>query len=401
MPSDSPPPVIDSHRFHQDVSFRLLVEGVRDYAIFLLDPQGRIATWNAGAERIKGYTAHEIIGQHFSRFYPQEALDRDWPAEELRLAAAEGRFEDEGWRVRKDGSQFWANVVITAIRDSRGELFGFAKVTRDLTERRAATDALREAYDDLEKRVKERTAELTAANEELQEADRQRNEFLAMLAHELRNPLAPVRNALQILRLSDTQPATAEWARAMIDRQIGHLARLIDDLLDMSRLTRGLVRLRRERLDLSRLVQIVGDDRRGVLEAAGLTFAVTVPANPIWVDGDPTRLTQIVGNLLDNAAKFTDRAGRVDLGLEAVEGFATVSVRDTGIGIAADLLPRLFVVFAQGERGLDRSRGGLGLGLALVRGLSHLHGGTVTGASEGPGKGATFTVRLPLADEAG
>jgi signal transduction histidine kinase len=187
----------------------------------------------------------------------------------------------------------------------------------------------------------------------------------------------------------------------MIDRQVGHLARLIDDLLDMSRLTRGLVRLRRERLDLSRLVQIVGDDRRGVLEAAGLTFAVTVPDNPIWVDGDATRLTQVVGNLLDNAAKFTDRAGRVDLALEARDGFALVSVRDTGIGIAADLLPRLFVVFAQGERGLDRSRGGLGLGLALVRGLAHLHGGTATGASEGPGKGATFTVRLPLADAAG
>jgi PAS domain S-box-containing protein len=397
MAPDRPPSPVDTDRFKQDVSFRLLVEGVRDYAIFLLDPHGRIATWNAGAERIKGYPAHEIIGQHFSRFYPPEALARDWPAEELRRATVDGRFEDEGWRVRKDGTRFWANVVITAIRDPQGELFGFAKVTRDLTERREASEALREAYDDLERRVKERTAELMAANEELREADRQRNEFLAMLAHELRNPLAPVRNALQILRLPDTQPAIAEWARAMIDRQIGHLARLIDDLLDMSRLTRGLVRLKRERLDLGRLVQTVGDDRRGLVEAAGLTLDVVTPPGPVDVDGDATRLTQVVGNLLDNAGKFTDPGGRVDLRLAADNKFATISVSDTGIGIAPELLPRLFEVFAQGEGGSDRSRGGLGLGLALVKGLAELHGGTAAGASGGTGKGATFTVRLPLA----
>ena len=397
MPSERPLPATDIQRFQQDIGFRLLVEGVRDYAIFQLDPSGYVASWNAGAERIKGYRAHEIIGQHFSRFYPPEALARDWPAEELRRAAADGRFEDEGWRVRQDGTQFWANVVITAIQDQSGQLFGFAKVTRDLTERRAATEALRAAYDDLERRVKERTAQLTAANEELEEKDRQRNEFLAMLAHELRNPLAPVRNALQILRLNDTDPSTADWARAMIERQVGHLARLIDDLLDMSRLTRGQVRLRRERLDLGRLVRTVGDDRRGVLQDAGLTLTVAAPDEPVWVDGDATRLTQIAGNLLDNASKFTDRGGRVELRLETDRKFATITVRDTGIGIAADMLPRLFNIFDQGERGLDRSRGGLGLGLALVKGLAELHGGTATAASGGPGQGATFTVRLPLA----
>jgi PAS domain S-box-containing protein len=400
MPADGPHPPADIDRLQQDISFRLLVEGVRDYAIFLLDPHGRIATWNAGAERIKGYRAHEIIGQHFSRFYPPEDVAARKPERELEIAIAQGSVEDEGWRVRNDGTRFWANVLITAIRDHQGELVAFAKVTRDLTERRQASEALREAYGDLERRVKERTAELMVANEELREADRQRNEFLAMLAHELRNPLAPVRNALQILKLSDSDPATADWARAMIERQVGHLARLIDDLLDMSRLTRGLVRLRRERLDLSRLVRTVGEDRRGVLETGGLTLGIAAPADPIWVDGDPTRLTQIIGNLLDNAGKFTDRGGRVDLRLEINRRQAIITVHDTGIGMAADLLPRLFRIFSQGERDLDRSRGGLGLGLALVKGLAELHGGNATAASVGLGHGATFTVRLPLAESA-
>jgi signal transduction histidine kinase len=209
-----------------------------------------------------------------------------------------------------------------------------------------------------------------------------------------------VRNALQILRLPDTDLKTADWARAMIDRQVRHLARLIDDLLDMSRLTRGLIRLQPERLDLVHLVQTAGEDRRQLLEAAGLAFAMTVPAEPVWVDADATRLTQVIGNLLDNAVKFTDRGGRVEVHVAGAESGATVMVRDTGIGITADDLPRLFDVFVQGSPGLDRGRGGLGLGLALVKGLVEMHGGSVTAASAGPGQGATMTVRLPLADQA-
>src|SRR5262249_54602452 len=148
--------------------FRLLVEGTTDYAIFLLDPEGRVVTWNAGAERIKGYRAEEIIGEHFSRFYPPEVIDRGWPAEELRRAAAAGRFEDEGWRVRKDGSRFWANVILTALRDEAGRLRGFSKVTRDLTELRQREEALRQLHQDLERRVQERTAALAASNQALQ-----------------------------------------------------------------------------------------------------------------------------------------------------------------------------------------------------------------------------------------
>jgi PAS domain S-box-containing protein len=380
--------------------FRLLVDRVKDYAIILLNPDGQVASWNVGAERTMGYQAAEIIGRHFSTFYPPQDVAAGKTEAELATALRDGRVEDEGWRVRKDGSQFWADTVITVLRDTGDRLRGFAKVTRDVTDRRKAEQSLRTAHNDLERRVQERTAELSAAVAELKELDRQKTDFLAMLAHELRNPLAPVRNALQILRLPNTDLKTAEWARDMIDRQVRHLAGLIDDLLDASRLTRGLVRLRRERLDLAAVTRTVAEDRRRVFEDGGLTLAVTGPDAPVWVEGDATRLTQVISNLLDNALKFTDRGGRIDLGLTAAGSQAVLTVRDSGIGITADMLPRLFDIFAQADRSLERSRGGLGLGLALVKGLIGLHRGTVTATSEGPGKGATFTIRLPLAPPA-
>jgi PAS domain S-box-containing protein len=218
---------------------RLLIQETTDYAIFMLDPEGRVVTWNAGAERTKGYKAEEIVGQHFSRFYPQDALDRGWPAEELRRASAEGRVEDEGWRVRKDGTRFWANVVITALRDEAGVLRGFSKVTRDLTERKRQEDELRQLHRDLEKRVAERTAALAASNEALQEADRRKDQFVMMLAHELRNPLAPLRNAVQVIKSPEADRQAVEQARGMVERQVQHLSRIVDDLLDVSRVQRG------------------------------------------------------------------------------------------------------------------------------------------------------------------
>ena len=244
--------------------FDQLVEGVSDYAIFLLDPAGHITSWNSGAERIKGYRPDEIVGQHFSRFYPEEAVRSGWPEVELRRAVADGRFEDEGWRVRKDGSRFWANVVITALRDESGSPRGFLKITRDLTARREAEEALRLAEEEtrranaeLERRVKQRTAELVHANavlqaevaerrraeEAIQEADRRKNEFLAMLGHELRNPLAPIRNALGFLKMPGATEEEVREASQTIDRQVEHLVRLVDDLLDVSRIMHGIVEL--------------------------------------------------------------------------------------------------------------------------------------------------------------
>jgi PAS domain S-box-containing protein len=236
---------------------------------------------------------------------------------------------------------------------------------------------------------------------EVREADRRKGEWIAMLAHELRNPLAPLLTGLHVLRRSGGDPAAAEKAEEMMERQVRHLARLVDDLLDVSRVARGKIALRRERLDLARLVRTAAADRRPALESAGLTLAVETPETPLWVSGDATRLSQVLGNLLDNAAKFTDRGGRVEVKLNATEGGpgAELRVRDTGVGIDPELLPRLFEPFSQADRSLHRSKGGLGLGLALVRGLTELHGGTVRAASAGPGRGAEFVVRLPLEAE--
>jgi signal transduction histidine kinase/CheY-like chemotaxis protein len=223
-----------------------------------------------------------------------------------------------------------------------------------------------------------------------------RDEFLAMLAHELRNPLAPVLTGLNLLGRDDTDEHARKQVREMVGRQLRHLTRLVDDLVDVARLIRGRVTLRPERLDLTRLVRTVVGDRRSTMEKSGLALQLEVPENPVWLDGDPSRLTQVLDNLLDNAARFTEPGGRVmvRLGTDADGRQAILSVRDTGAGIDPALLGRLFDAFAQAEEGPDRSRGGLGLGLTVVKGLVELHGGTVEAKSGGPGCGAEFTVRL-------
>jgi signal transduction histidine kinase/CheY-like chemotaxis protein len=235
--------------------------------------------------------------------------------------------------------------------------------------------------------------------EQLAEADRRKDEFLAALAHELRNPLAPVLTGLTVLQAPGLDARRGEQTRAMLERQVRHLARLVDDLLDVSRITRGKVRLRPERLDLAGLVRTAAEDRRPAAEMAGLALTVEAPDAPVWVDGDAVRLTQVVANLLDNAAKFTEPGGAVTVTLaaDAGRGEAVLSVVDTGVGIEAGDLPRLFRPLAQADRSRDRAGGGLGLGLALVRGLAELHGGSAEARSPGPGRGAEFTVRLPLA----
>jgi signal transduction histidine kinase/DNA-binding response OmpR family regulator len=236
----------------------------------------------------------------------------------------------------------------------------------------------------------------------IQEGDRRKNEFLAMLAHELRNPLAPIRNAVHVLRLLGLKEPTLVQSRDMIDRQVTHMARLIDDLLDMSRLSRGKILLRKERLDLTALVQNTAEDYRGSLETAGLKLEVRLPGMPVVVVGDPTRLAQVVGNVLHNAHKFTDPGGlvTVDLTCEREGRTAVIRLRDTGIGMEPEMLGRVFETFSQADSSLDRSRGGLGLGLALVKGLIQLHGGEVAAASPGLGQGTEITIRLPLDEHA-
>jgi len=395
---------------------RLLIQGTVDYAIFMLDADGRVATWNAGAQRIKGYKADEIVGHHFSRFYTAEDIGRGWPAHELDVARRTGKYEEEGWRVRKDGSRFWASVMITALRDDRGTLRGFSKVTRDLTERKRAEDTLRQAHADLEIKVRERTADLARANEslraevaerrvlerelqervgELAEADRHKNEFLAMLAHELRNPLAPIRNAVQILKTPGADRRITEHARNLMERQLEHLVRLVDDLLDVSRIMRGKISLDRRPMDLGTLIGRAVETAQPIIDAYGHELVVTLPEQPLMLEADVVRLAQVVANLLTNAAKYTEKAGRIWLTAGPEAGEVVIRVRDSGVGIAPELLPRIFELFVQAERSLARSNGGLGVGLTLVRRLVEMHGGTVAAHSHGVGHGSEFVVRLP------
>jgi signal transduction histidine kinase/ActR/RegA family two-component response regulator len=230
----------------------------------------------------------------------------------------------------------------------------------------------------------------------LQETDRRKDEFLAILAHELRNPLAPLRNALHVLRLASPNPETLEHTRGIMERQVQQMVHLIDDLLDISRITRGKVELRKERVELAAAIQDALEACRPLIEAAGHDLAVSLPPEPIVLDADPTRLAQVFSNLLNNAAKYTPRGGSIRLTAERQGDEVVVKIRDTGIGIPADMLPRVFEMFTQVDRSLERSQGGLGIGLSLVRGLIELHGGSVEARSEGPGRGSELLVRLPV-----
>jgi CheY-like chemotaxis protein/two-component sensor histidine kinase len=239
------------------------------------------------------------------------------------------------------------------------------------------------------------------AEEALKDADRRKDQWVMMLAHELRNPLAPIRTAAEVIQRSDAGGAAVEKARGVMDRQVRHLARIIEDLLDVSRLIRGRVELRPERLDLGRLARTVAGDEEPAFAAAGVRLDADLPELPVWVNADPARLTQVLDNLLHNAAKFTPRGGTVAVrvGVDAGGRRAVMVVRDTGVGIEPQLLPHLFETFTQADASLDRSKGGLGLGLSVVKGLVGLHGGTVEARSDGPGRGAEFVVRLPLQPE--
>ena len=398
-----------------------LVRNVTDYAIFLLTPEGIVSTWNAGAERIKGYRAEEIIGQHFSAFYPPEVVASGWPQIELERAARLGRHEDEGWRIRKDGTRFWANVLITAMRGADGSLEGFSKITRDLTERMRNEERLRQAAAQLEVRIEERTAELEHVNRSLQteieertklerelrhrvadlaEEDRRKNEFLATLAHELRNPLAPIQYAHEILRLEDHDPARRAEAHAILTRQLHQMVRLIDDLLDLSRISRNKLELRRERVDLATVLQDAAETARPLIEERRHRLAIHHAEGPIVLHADRARLGQVFSNLLSNAAKFTGHGGSIEVTVTREGALGVVRVRDTGIGIAPEMLPRIFDMFVQADRSLERTQSGLGIGLTLVQRIVQMHGGLVDARSKGRGTGSEFTIRLPAEPEA-
>ena len=398
-------------------NFYAIVQDVRDYAIFMLDPTGVIITWNEGAQRIKGYTPDQILGKHFSVFYPEEAIRSRWPETELETATKTGRFEDEGWRVRQDGTLFWANVVITTLYLPDGTVRGFLKITRDLTERMRSEEGMRHARAELEMRVNERTAELGEANNALKteiaerhlleqelrkrvavmaEDDRRKNEFLATLAHELRNPLAPIQYAYELMNLAGNNENLRVEAQSILRRQVQHMVRLIDDLLDLSRITRNKLELRRDRVELAAIIEDAVEIVRPVLEARGHDFRVRLAPGPVLVHADRTRLAQVFSNLLGNAAKFTERGGRIRLTSERSDGQIVVHVQDNGIGIPPAMLPRIFEMFVQADRSLERTESGLGIGLTLVKRVVEMHGGTVEARSGGAGQGSDFLVRIPI-----
>ncbi|GAA4863141.1 PAS domain-containing sensor histidine kinase [Luteimonas vadosa] len=358
--------------------FRLMVEGVRDYAIFMLDPDGRIASWNLGAQITKGYTAEEVIGRHFSIFYPKDKRDARWPEHELECAVRDGRFEDVGWRLRKDGTRFWANVVITALFDEKGRHRGFCKVTRDLTEARRI-DAL-------------------------EEHSRQLTQFLAVLGHELRNPLAPIVTTVEMMRMAPAAGDPADpfvGAREILARQVGQLCRLVDDLLDVGRIASGKIHIEHEPVLLQDVVDQAVEATAPHVEAGRHVLEVDLPEHPLRVDGDRARLVQVVSNLLHNATKFSPPGGRIRVWLARAGGNAELGVADNGPGIPPEDLQYIFRLFAQAGGDMSqRTHDGLGVGLSLVHRLVSDHGGQVSAFSTGkPGEGAEFIVSLPLVGE--
>lgn len=378
--------------------FRLLVESVRDYAIFMLDPEGNVATWNAGAHRIKGYTPEEIIGRHFSLFYTEEDIRSGKPARKLEIAKEKGSVEEEGWRVRKDGTRFWANVVITAVFDETGELRGFAKVTRDITERRHAEELRQSLVEQREARLQaeEERRRVEASYLAAQEAIRAKDEFLMTLSHELRTPMTAILGWARLLPALQPDDEMFRDAVASIGRSAKLQAQLIDEVLDVSRIMSGKLRLARENVDIRKLVVAAVDGVRAMADARSITLTVNLAPDMGSFAADPTRLQQILWNLLTNALKFTPIRGKVEFSARRTASHIEFSVADNGDGIDPHFLPHVFEPFVQAENPRSRVHGGLGLGLSIVRYLVEAHGGTVSAESEGRGRGAKFSVWLPV-----
>jgi PAS domain S-box-containing protein len=367
---------------HGSRIYQLMVDSVRDYAIFMLDPHGHVASWNRGAERIKGYTADEIIGQHFSVFYPQSAIEIGHPQHELEVAADVGRFEEESIRLRKDGTPFWANVVITAVRDETGTLVGFAKVTRDLTERRNAE--LRAIAD------ARRVAEAESANVA-------KSEFLTAMSHELRTPLNAIGGYTDLLSLGLGGPVSPQQAEYIerIRRSQQHLMGVITDLLNFSRIEAGHLTYDIAPISLAHDIEGIGPLVQPQAANKGLKLEIEPTGRACIAMGDRAKVDQILLNLLSNAVKFTSAPGSVKVSCRVSDRAASIDVTDTGLGIPADKQESIFEPFVQLGRSLSSAHEGVGLGLAISRDLARAMGGDLTVISA-PKQGSTFTLTLPI-----
>ncbi|WP_143393266.1 hybrid sensor histidine kinase/response regulator [Fimbriiglobus ruber] len=361
--------VTDQKRGEEDRARLAAIVDSSEDAIISKSLDGVIQSWNAGAERLFEYTAGEAVGRSITLIIPAERLDEERSII-ARIRQGERVEPFETVRRTKSGRLIDISITVSPVRGGDGNVIAASKVARDITERKRADEALREV-------------------------DRKKDEFIALLAHELRNPLAPIRNGLQVLRMADDR-ASRDRVREMMDRQLSHMVRLVDDLLDVSRINQNKMELRRSRVLLADVIASAVETARPQIDDAGHDLTVSMPGSPVYLDADLTRLAQVFSNLLTNSAKYTERGGQIWLSTERRGTDVAVTVRDTGIGIPAESLGHIFDMFSQVDRSVERSTGGLGIGLALVKGLVEMHGGTVTVASEGQGKGSAFTVTLPV-----
>lgn len=368
----------DNARAEVETLLRMLAEQSHEHAILFLDPDGRVTWWSPGAERIFGISASDILGQHVSKLFTEEEIAQGVPEHEIAVARTGSSAQDDRWLVRADGSRFWALGVMLPLYDPDGELIGFSKVLRNRTDIKEQLESARNRAD-------------AAAV-----ISRRKDIFLSTLSHELRNPLGALANAAEIIRLTVPGLPELEVPLKVINRQVENLRRLVDDLMDLSRIGAGKIDLQKQTVKLQDVVERAIDSVRPFIEQRRHVLDIVLSFAPVYVEADAGRLEQVFVNLLNNAAKYTPEGGRIWVKSTTEGEEAVVHVEDTGIGIPSELLPRIFKLFTQVESSRSQSQGGLGIGLNLVKRLVALHGGTVQVRSEGEGKGSRFTVRLPL-----
>jgi PAS domain S-box-containing protein len=376
----------EAHLRESEESFQLTVASVMDYAIFMLDPNGIVTTWNDGAERIKGYRAQEIIGRHFSTFYETVDVVHGKPYAELIAANREGRFEDEGWRVRKDGTRFWANVVITALRGHDGRLRGFVKVTRDMTERRMAEERRLHRERGESRRLREH-------GDRMAQLEKVKSDFLNLASHELRGPLAVVKGYVSMFEDGTMAAEELPDVLPLLSSKVEEIELLVQQMLETARLEEGRLALAVELFDLRPVAQHVLA-RFGPTTSHRHELRLSIPDRPLVIDADPARVETVIANLVDNAIKYSPAGGVVTCTVAAEDGRALVSVEDTGIGIALGSIEQLFRRFSRILTPQTAHVGGTGLGLYISREIARRHGGDILVQSR-PGQGSRFTLTLP------
>ncbi len=356
---------------------RLILQNAKGYAFIVTDLDGVITEWEGDASAVTGWLSEEALGKSINLIYTEEDRFAGYPQREFSAARMNGVATDKRWHTHKDGSRFYADGVLVPLKDTANQIHGFSKIFRDITSEQLAADELRRLADNLA------------------EADRRKSEFLATLAHELRNPLAPIRNGLGILRVGGDSAASLAKTREMMERQVNHMVHLVDDLLDISRISGGKIDLKKESITIKELITRAVETSIPLIESGQHKLCIDIQDDSLSLYVDPNRIAQVISNLLNNAAKYTPAGGHIDVHV-AIEGNEfTLCVADNGIGIPPDALPTIFEMFNQVERNMSYAQGGLGLGLTLVRQIVEMHGGTVD-VSSAENLGSKFIVKLPI-----